>query len=93
MATSYTIAYFERLFKEFTYDRKLNIVEELSDKRTKHNYVSNKLIMLDTHLKGYAKAISKGTRGFAVLGKSPKARILKALKLRKKGKLNVKDYL
>jgi hypothetical protein len=93
MATSYTIVYFERLFKEFTYDKKLNIVKELSDKRTKQKYLSNKLMMLDKYLNGYARAISKGSRGFAILGKSPKARLLKALRLRKKGQFNVGDYI
>jgi hypothetical protein len=45
---------------------------------------SVKAVALDTFLGGQTASIANGTGAFAALGKTPRTRLLKALKLRKK---------
>lgn len=82
MSKGYTINFFINTFKGTT-NTQLNNNGVFSVVSPRHGISSVKATALNTFLDGYTLSIANGTGVFAKLGKTPRTRLLKALKLRK----------
>ena len=81
MHKGYTINYFIDLFAGTT-NAQINNTGVVSIVSPRLGKSSQAVSVLNTFLEGNLTAVANGTKGFGALGKTPRARILKALRTR-----------
>jgi len=101
MSKGYTLVYFIKMFQDIpthlivTADKvgkKSKTVEgHLAHKKT--GLPTAKSTVLYDFLYGHVNEIAEGKYNYSTLGKTPKTRLLKALKLRKQGTFCTFDYI
>lgn len=83
MSKGYTISYFVNVLSNARTSQVLNADAVYSTVSPRFGYASVKARALDTWLNHKTTAIANGYGRFASFGKTPRARVLKALRLRK----------